>query len=892
MVNWFKSTQQQVNEEYEKLVNFQTDTSTQLTEIQNTLLSVAANPTQPDAQSKYDIAKERYDLIKQTEPAWTRSQRSTIASLEKTLTPKDAQEISNKWRTQESVSRQVVGTQLRLTDISIQEAATAIETKTPSSNVTVTNNNGQETLTLTESQNTNKSDEDTGNGTVEQTPVSSQSTGPATSPRINPLSKFASYTYQITLYMITPDAYDAFVDSGRKGINALRNSNPNVVEGGAKIIVQSGGVNPQDKFNPYFNLDYYIDNLTFTSYISADAPVTATAFEFNVVEPYGFSFLSNLRRAALDIESYSGALTEDTKVVEKIRGNNSTLSLRQFFVLGIRFYGYDQNGNLLTGKNVSFGTESDELFEQFYDINIKQVRFKIDGKATVYNIKAEAQTIVEAFGTKRGTIKQGSSFKAATLGQALENLANRLNQIELDNNKNTKLHNTYSIEYIGDPSEIERIKKASMVIPSDIDKAAWAGSSATTTDESNEALSVSVVPDSTQKEIAFRNETSVAEAINSLFKQSTYMTDALTTVNSAQQTGAPVNTPSKQELKWFNLSAEVKNATWNPDRNDWVYNITYVIQPYATPAAYSPFISQTQSYYGPHKKYEYIFTGQNSEIISFDVAFDNTYMNVVVNDDAGLNKYAKSREDGSPSAAPIVTGKRVGSQPRMGITNLGLEAQNQVLTSIYDPDAYAKAKLVILGDPDFLISANPSSLSQVYNRFYSGNGFTVNPNGGQVFIEVNFNEGIDYDTSKTGLMSINESILFWQYPEIVANVTKGIIFQIKTLTSKFENGKFIQTLDLAVPDMFKLTTETTDITATRSDTDKEAAQDSSQKENTRTLSTQTTDAAPVTVGSVPKENNVSKASTQLVQDGAAATAHPPRIGISLDPAYNLSQGDD
>jgi hypothetical protein len=46
----------------------------------------------------------------------------------------------------------------------------------------------------------------------------------------NPLSNFSSYTYKISLYMITPDAYNAFVESGRSDINAInkfgQNSQP------------------------------------------------------------------------------------------------------------------------------------------------------------------------------------------------------------------------------------------------------------------------------------------------------------------------------------------------------------------------------------------------------------------------------------------------------------------------------------------------------------------------------------------------------------------------------------------------------------------------------------------------------------------------------------------
>ena len=46
----------------------------------------------------------------------------------------------------------------------------------------------------------------------------------------NPLGNLSSYTYQLSLYMITPDAYDAFQASGRTEINALSNATEKQVQ--------------------------------------------------------------------------------------------------------------------------------------------------------------------------------------------------------------------------------------------------------------------------------------------------------------------------------------------------------------------------------------------------------------------------------------------------------------------------------------------------------------------------------------------------------------------------------------------------------------------------------------------------------------------------------------
>jgi hypothetical protein len=129
--------------------------------------------------------------------------------------------------------------------------------------------------------------------------------------------------------------------------------------------------------------------------------------------------------------------------------------------------------------------------------------------------------------------------------------------------------------------------------------------------------------------------------------------------------------------------------------------------------------------------------------------------------------------------------------------NLGLEAQNSYMTSLYDPGSFATAKIQILGDPDFLMQPSPSSINNLYNKFYGTDGYTVNPNGGQVFIEINFKEPIDYQ-NKDGLLSINESILFWKYPAAVTKEINsrggGVSYMVLTCTSTFSKGKFEQEL--------------------------------------------------------------------------------------------------
>jgi hypothetical protein len=91
---------------------------------------------------------------------------------------------------------------------------------------------------------------------------------------------------------------------------------------------------------------------------------------------------------------------------------------------------------------------------------------------------------------------------------------------------------------------------------------------------------------------------------------------------------------------------------------------------------------------------------------------------------------------------------------------------------------------------------SPSSINQVYRQFY-GKGFTINPNGGQVFIEIDFKEAEDYNND-TGLLTVNDSILFWKYPKEIASQIKGVSYMLVEVISSFSKGKFTQELDCVI----------------------------------------------------------------------------------------------
>lgn len=616
----------------------------------------------------------------------------------------------------------------------------------------------------------------------------------------NPLSNFSSYTYQISLYMITPDAYQAFVLSDRTKLNAINNTNSadaasSLGGNGAYVVAQSGGINNStSKRAPGMNLDYYIDDLKMNTMISSKDTKTetnTTEFSFNVYEPYGFSFISDLKRAVDKLSTAN----------KSAQFSQNYDPMRQFFVLGIKFRGYDKDGKVLSG-NEHFASDTanpvgnnDGVFERFFDICIKTLKFKLDGKTTVYNITAASLPIIEAASLKRGTLDKDTTVTAETIKDALDetnpnSLIAKLNNIELEmlnkDKPDVSKVNTYKVKFLGNCDDL---KTSTLKTKNNLDKVKWADNPTKNVKDVNAKLEVSSTPNSSASTVKLVQGTPVLQAISDMIKNSSYMSSAMQVLNEANSQGNQEVLNSKPKtLRWFNISPNVVCNGWDPKRNDYTYDITYVIQAYETPAAVALMANSITPYYGPHKRYDYLFTGQNTEVISYEQQMNNTYfVNVYENPDLPGG-------DAGPPGIAKAPGKPTGISTQ-GNFDTGAQSFGPYLTSLFDLSAYATAKMQILGDPDYLMQTTTSGtqLDDVYNQFYGVDGFTINPNGGQVFIEVDFKEAKDYD-HETGYMKINGSILFWKYPAEAQ--VQGVSYQVRQVISTFSKGKFVQTLDL------------------------------------------------------------------------------------------------
>ena len=216
-------------------------------------------------------------------------------------------------------------------------------------------------------------------------------------PQSNVLDQYASYTYQASLYLMDKNSFQQSVAGGKKSL------------AGAKLLVQTGGATQGTERNEFFNLDYYIDRIDVRSFIAGKSTRLShnvKEISMTIVEPNGISFLQNLDAA---VQKYLGG------AANKKRNFTS-----QIYLLVIRFYGYDDQGNLVRGGTANNGTSDPSAFvEKWYPLIISKLGFKIASKAVEYELVAKAPQYQVNASSKSASIPFNLELSGKTLKDVL-----------------------------------------------------------------------------------------------------------------------------------------------------------------------------------------------------------------------------------------------------------------------------------------------------------------------------------------------------------------------------------------------------------------------------------------------------------------------------------------
>jgi hypothetical protein len=622
----------------------------------------------------------------------------------------------------------------------------------------------------------------------------------------NVLDYFSSYNYQVSLYVLNPNAQNYFIQTGLF---------PNQDQGQIAVIAQSGGINNTSELRALTNtgtialgqegLDYFIDNLEFTTVpaTSGQSYVAVKDMTMKIIEPVGFSFINQVKLAAGKITDPSATSISNTTGGAPVFNN--------LFMIGVKFYGYDVNGQLVTAKSdivqrfTNGLTNEDGVIERYIAVNIQSIQFKLDGNATVYTLSLQDRGSQVATGTVNGYIQQTNSVVAGTVAEALNGgagsnekglmgMLNIFEQGKKDKNY-VDIPVTYEVEFLDKNNKPDPDGPiASALLESNVVSQTAPMSSASTTTQANIKESARAVTYNTvKKTINFTAGVMAMDMIDSIISKSEYVTAALNTVNNQNVETLSAKSINKLKFEWYSINPVVTIKGFDSYTNNWAYHIKYQIKPYTiyyTTSLNVPKGSYTQ-YPGPFKLYNYVFTGENTEVLSFDMEL-NTQWYAPYSFSTNDNTVPKSRIADNQATASAQNGSQ-GDTTGVGINNSTVVAEN-VRASINTTYEQATCKIKIMGDPDYISSTfgiDRRTIDPIISY-----QIKTNPFDGQTLIEIIFNTATDYQDD--GLLDVTDKVRFYTTSRPKKLGIKGLVCKIDNIVSTFSRGTFTQVITAAI----------------------------------------------------------------------------------------------
>ena len=638
--------------------------------------------------------------------------------------------------------------------------------------------------------------------------------GPIT-PQPNILDQCANYTYAISVYLTTENAYKTMVKSGQKNLT------------GSLLLFQSAGA-PVGSRAPYFGNDYYIDKVDLHSKILGKATGlthNVVDFKMTVVEPTGITLIDNLTKC---IQSF----LPDGNIKKNVS------SVVYFMV--IRFYGYDEQGTLIRGgQNTPFNfaaTDSNAFAEKFFPFLIKDIKFKVASKVVEYDISAAGVHYNINSSSARGSLPYNIELSGQTVKDLLsgpsqytgvptaENLGIvndddgnplppvappkadaapasrptiRQGLMEAINDFQRQLSgpgpefpytypDVYSIEFATPAMQSAKIRKSGA-----LDKSTTSNANGGTAADQKLGSKQSMDPNSrTQSATAGMQ---IVQFLDQVMRNSTYLEDQQL-VKYDEKTGQLLSngTPA-QNVAWFKISLQATPIRYDPKRNDYAYSIKYTISPYRIAQLNSKYFP-TPKFTGVQKEYNYWFTGQNTSVLSYEENINNLYYLTLSGVNFG-NEASTTGDNSEQLKYNYNTRSAESSQGASGKTN---EPVANAAEQLLNPADFKDSTITIVGDPAWIQQGEafvgmPVGSSNYFSAFLADG--TINFDAGQVLYRIAFNTSSDYDLN-TGLQTV-AGLAGGTTPLTNQAGGPGAInrtFIAKECISSFSKGKFTQQL--------------------------------------------------------------------------------------------------
>ncbi len=641
----------------------------------------------------------------------------------------------------------------------------------------------------------------------------------------NPLDTFASYSSLWTLAVLTPKQFNNPAsyrqDDNSFASDAFVDNTGRVVQSG--IVFSSAGRYDQYRVGTQFGApEYFINNFSMKSVIAPSQKTgnsNAMSFEFEIFEPYSMGlFLQSLQNSAIKAGYLS--YLDNTP-----------------YLLRLDFVGYKDDGTPIKIKR-----------SKYFTCKFLEVKFDVTESGSSYKVNAIPYNH-QAFGKVTNTIYKditlvGASVKEllATGEKSLSAFLNKEQKKNVDEGKQQTKPNEYvfvfpqdaydpigtspsptassgattsTFQYI--PVSVSSPPQATTefgnnpIGDSDMGYDATSGGTYPMNKESevyNQAGKVDkskVQMVSNKREFQYTQGQSITHIISSIIIQSKFGKE---TFKKLEGDGS---------LNWFKIDVQIQLLEYDVVTKDWSKKIIYRIVPYLVHSSVymnttAPPVGYKQLEKKIAKRYDYIYTGQNNNVLKFNVTFNTAFFSganssrpeataTVAN--PGVNaaakkddtKYATPPADGVATAtaltgiAPIkndpdLLWKRYSGGSRAGTTEQKIaEAfQNSFLKS----GDMISCDLEIIGDTYWMIDSGIGNyLSQKVNDAVTVDG-TATYEGSEVYIYITFRTPADIG-EQSGLMI---------FPEEGKISGFSGIYKVLECDSRFSDGRFTQALKM------------------------------------------------------------------------------------------------
>lgn len=683
-------------------------------------------------------------------------------------------------------------------------------------------------------------------------------------PQPNILDNFYSYTYTASVYLMTPDQYQKLLASKKKSINGyqllFQSGGAPINVGGARGPQNTGttgnqlynteaqataaqaAASPDAGRNPFFPDDFYIDSITIDNALpgkNTGAAHMVTGIKFTVVEPNGITLLDRLYQAVQDHVPKDGAGAINYTAVS--------------YLMVIRWYGYDQDGNLRQAGGVGPEGRSDPTAtaEKFIPFIIRKINWGVSNKLVSYEFDCAAVGQQIAGTTRRGTVPYDIQLTAGTVGDLLgskitysgatasastpgkstttdasgrqtaatdprvagnatatpqaapnasaapsdkktitQGLMGAMNEFQADL-VNRKIYQRADTYNIVWAKGAEKIRDAKIVLPG-----TTANKKSTAQAQAPDKNTQSLDPSKVAMDISTRNFSITAgqqilQAIDLAIRNSSYIADQALVVENEDGTTQVREQAKTNSVLWYQISMSATQTKYDTSRNDYAYDITFTISPYLLQNFDSKYFP-TSKFKGVHKSYPYWFTGMNTAVLDFQQNFNSLYNITVTGSSPETSAAAQLRKKFTSSMRdmPYYTYSPRSSESSSGAELKGNEVAANAAEYLYSPSDMAKSKVRIIGDPAWIQQG--SIFAGVSPTAFNYSAF--NPDG-----------TINFDSQQV-LFEIS-----WQKPEDYDLGTgladpyaksggnrqpiQSNVYQATKVTSEFRQGRFEQTLE-------------------------------------------------------------------------------------------------